>query len=341
MKSQPRLSTAFMGFPANCIGNKILTTVSDAVIAFDLDLVVRSWNRAAENIYGWTEEEAIGKKITGILALKTFERIFGDVASGQVMYDVWDFEASHFRKDGTPLAILCSVNSLKDDDGDVRGFVSVNRDVTLSRRAEKLLKLQTKALNVAAHAIVITDCTGRIEWVNEAFTRLTEFSLAEVVGTDLWTLSRSEMLDERIFAEIKQTFKEGKAWEGEIINCRKSKTYYYEHLTIAPVESLEGAVGHFVCTREDITERIKAEAELKKQNDILKSIAWTQAHKVRSPVATILGLTQIFNERDPVDPLNKEILQHVQTMALQLDCVIREIVEQSHMGGAGENPAEQ
>ncbi len=76
----------------------------------------------------------------------------------------------------------------------------------------------------------------------------------------------------------------------------------------------------------DITDRVIAEQTLREQNDKLAEIAWMQSHEVRGPVATILGLTNIFNHQKPHDPINKEILERLVETANKLDHVIHRIV---------------
>ena len=192
-----------------CYGEMILSTVSDAVIAVDLDLVICSWNRAAEEIYGWKKGETVGKCFLDFFQPETMEEIFHDGFSRLQDKEPWSIETTQFTKDKKAIFIHCSVNAIKDKEGSLTGFVTVNRD---------------------------------------------------------------------------------------------------------------------------ITKRMQAENELKRQNKILEAIAWTQAHKVRSPVATILGLTQILNKGDSSDPINIEVIENIGKVALQLDQVIREIVSQSQLG---------
>jgi tetratricopeptide (TPR) repeat protein len=67
-------------------------------------------------------------------------------------------------------------------------------------------------------------------------------------------------------------------------------------------------------------------ARIKAQDMVLTDIAHIQSHKVRGPVATILGLAQLFNHEDPADPINKEILEGLTAMTTDLDRVIKEII---------------
>ena len=67
-------------------------------------------------------------------------------------------------------------------------------------------------------------------------------------------------------------------------------------------------------------------AHIEEQNNVLKDIAHIQSHDVRGPVATILGLTQLYNFDDPNDPINKEIVQGISTMTEELDVMIKEVI---------------
>jgi len=69
--------------------------------------------------------------------------------------------------------------------------------------------------------------------------------------------------------------------------------------------------------------------QIQSQNKQLQDIAWIQSHKVRGPVASILGLAQLFNIEQE-DITNLQIMHHVQTAANNLDLVIRDIVNKSY-----------
>ncbi|MCD6012222.1 MAG: domain S-box protein [Flavipsychrobacter sp.] len=78
-------------------------------------------------------------------------------------------------------------------------------------------------------------------------------------------------------------------------------------------------------TAHDITDQTANIAQLKVQNEKLREIAWIQSHKVRGPLATILGLAQLFKDDRPCDDM-KEIVQGILQSSEKLDAVIREIV---------------
>lgn len=78
-------------------------------------------------------------------------------------------------------------------------------------------------------------------------------------------------------------------------------------------------------TLQDVTEQRLYIQKIQLQNQKLKDIAWIQSHKVRSPVATIMGLIQLFNTEDSADPINAQVLEGISEAAVNLDEVIKEI----------------
>lgn len=65
--------------------------------------------------------------------------------------------------------------------------------------------------------------------------------------------------------------------------------------------------------------------EIEKQNEKLKEIAWLQSHSVRNHVSTIMGLTQLFNEKEIQDPVNAEVVKGIMVTANELDAVVKGI----------------
>ncbi|OSZ82475.1 hypothetical protein CAP35_04175 [Chitinophagaceae bacterium IBVUCB1] len=86
-----------------------------------------------------------------------------------------------------------------------------------------------------------------------------------------------------------------------------------------------GSIAMINGTLQDVTEQRLYVQKIQQQNQRLKDIAWIQSHKVRSPVATIMGLVQLFNKEEPQDPINQQVLEGIQEAAVNMDEVIREI----------------
>lgn len=94
-------------------------------------------------------------------------------------------------------------------------------------------------------------------------------------------------------------------------------------------------------TIQDVTEQRLYIEKIQIQNQRLKDIAWIQSHKVRAPVASILGLIQLFNKEHPEDPINSEVLAGVAEAATTLDDVIKEINAKTESENAEEGDEEE
>ena len=128
------------------------------------------------------------------------------------------------------------------------------------------LVVKDSALRSTANSIVITDPDGRIEWANAAFTRMTGYSLDEVIGRNPGNLVKSGRHDAAYYRKMWNTIKfEKQVWRGEFVNRRKDGALYEEEMTITPICDEDGNVEHFVAVRQDVSERKALEREVREQ----------------------------------------------------------------------------
>jgi PAS domain S-box-containing protein len=107
----------------------------------------------------------------------------------------------------------------------------------------------------------------------------------------------------------------------------------YTHVTFNPVFDSEATVIGVSCFARDITEQRKHVLRIEEQNTALREIAFIESHKVRGPVATILGLEQLFNYDDFSDPINKIIIEGISKTTKDLDEIVKEVVHKSNQIG--------
>ncbi|HEV2693187.1 MAG TPA: PAS domain-containing protein [Verrucomicrobiae bacterium] len=137
--------------------------------------------------------------------------------------------------------------------------------------AEQKLHLLNSALEAAVNGVVITQCDGKILWVNQAFTRLTGYEAAEVTGRTTAILKSGHQSRE-FYTDMWNTVLAGGAWHGELINRRKDGSHYYEEMTITPVRSAQGNIENFIAIKQDISDRKKFEHMLATERDLLQSL---------------------------------------------------------------------
>ncbi|MEP6986868.1 MAG: PAS domain S-box protein, partial [Chloroflexota bacterium] len=143
----------------------LLENVSDAIISVDNKFVIRSWNKAAETMYGWTEAEAIGNNAFKMTGANLSVDMIDDLMRQTMSIGHWRGETTDKRRDGTKINVLASLTILKDARGEVQGSVLVNRDVTERKQveaAEHEQRLLAEALRDTSAAISSTLKLGEI-----------------------------------------------------------------------------------------------------------------------------------------------------------------------------------
>lgn len=129
----------------------------------------------------------------------------------------------------------------------------VVRETSAERSDQARLRLFDAALAAAANAIVITDPTACILWVNPAFSALTGYASDEAIGRNPRDLVKSGKQDRAFYADLWTTITRGDTWHGELINRRKDGSLYEEQQTITPVRDATGTILHYVAIKQDVS----------------------------------------------------------------------------------------
>src|SRR5512141_1670497 len=120
--------------------SRILATLIEAsplaIVAFDPEGVVTMWNPAAERIFGWSENEALGTRLPFVPAEKQeeFLALRGRALLGEVFTEP---ELHRRRADGSPIVVSVSTSPLRRPDGTIYGIMSILMDVTERKAAEE------------------------------------------------------------------------------------------------------------------------------------------------------------------------------------------------------------
>jgi len=138
------------------------------------------------------------------------------------------------------------------EDSRVMSVLGIARDVTENKRYEEKLRQAQRAFDHTTEGIMITDAQGRIVAVNRAFSTITGYSEADVLGNNAKILASGKQ-DQLFYSNLWASLKQTGVWVGEIWNRRKNGEIYPEWLTISAVEDGEGKVTHYVGVFSDIT----------------------------------------------------------------------------------------
>ena len=156
-----------------------------AIIDFDLQGRVRSWNSGATEIFGWTADEVIGRlsPVVPEDELDFFIANINRIAGGATVRDL-DVKRAH--RDGSLIEVSISAAPVRDARGDVIGVISLFIDVTARKRSERALAAsegrKDAVLRAALDGLVIVDHEGLITEVNPASEEMFGLTRADAIG---------------------------------------------------------------------------------------------------------------------------------------------------------------
>ncbi|HEX7387432.1 MAG TPA: EAL domain-containing protein [Castellaniella sp.] len=166
-------------------------------------------------------------------------------------------------RDGTPHWFELSVSRMASGTEASPRFVVISRDVTERVQSERTLQLLSQAVMQSPVSIIIMDAQTRIEFANDAFTRLSGYSLSESLGRTPDELLTSHRTPAATHEDMWQHLNRGEPWQGEIINRAKDGTEYIELALIYPVRDANGHITHYLEHQENITDRKNAESRIR------------------------------------------------------------------------------
>jgi len=118
----------------------LLNTIGQAVVATDLNGLVTFWNAAAEKIYGWSQEEALGKSIVELTPAQQSREQATEIMEQLKKGESWSGEFRVQRKDGSDFPALVTDSPIYDSHGNLSGIIGVSSDITESKKIEDKLK---------------------------------------------------------------------------------------------------------------------------------------------------------------------------------------------------------
>jgi diguanylate cyclase (GGDEF)-like protein/PAS domain S-box-containing protein len=233
-----------------------------AVQGYGPDGTINFWNAASERLYGFSAEEAIGrKKLDLIIPVRLRESV--QQAMRQMFETHQAIPAAELllmRQDGSEVPVFSSHGFVSHSGVDPEVF-RFDIDLSERNRTESELRIAAVAFE-AQEGIIVTDAQQVILRVNKAFTDSVGYTEAEAVGQTL-ALIYSERHDDAFYADIHQQLQRSGQWAGEIWSRRQSGEVFPQWINITAVWNEKIQVSHYVATLTDITQRKAAEEHIR------------------------------------------------------------------------------
>jgi PAS domain S-box-containing protein len=286
-----------------------LSSIGDAVMATDPVGRVSYLNPVAEQLTGWSSEEAAGRALEEVFRIVNEESrctvenpVTKVLRDGQVVG-----LANHsvlISRDGKEIAIDDSTAPIQGDNGQIMGVVLIFRNISEKRAVEKRLAEQAAELRQKVHlmegvACFVTDLQNRIVYWNPGAADLYGFPAEEALGRVGYSFLKTELplpLNE-LLAQVKTAG----AWDGELSQTRRDGSRLTVASRWALHRDMDGRPIAILEVDADITQRKAAEealrvsnAALLRANEDLNQFAFAASHDLQEPLRMITSYSQLL-----------------------------------------------
>ena len=316
-----------------------------AIYLLDAEGRITIWNKGAERLKGWCEEEVVGQESAifyppdAVAAGKPAEDLATATREGRLDAEDW-----RVRKDGSEFLADVSITALRNEDGSLRGFAKIVSDITGRRAAEEALRSQEShlrsILSTVPDAMVVIDDQGMIVSFSAAAERLFGYQEAELLGVNVSRLMPSPDR-ERHDAYIRRFLETG---EKRIIGIgrvvfaeRRDGSTFPMELSIGEASSDSHPL--FTGFIRDLTERQLTEARLESlQSELIHvsrvsamgTMASTLAHELNQPLTAVANYVEAIRDLlaspEPADmPMIRDALDDTAKEALRAGHIVRRL----------------
>jgi len=268
----------------------------DAIIGKTLDGIITSWNAGAENLYGYTAGEAIGKPISLLLPPGERDETPGILEEIRAGDHINYLETKRRTKDGRIIDVFMTVSPIKNEDGQITGVSTITHDITHRKRAEAALFESEKRyrdmfeLNNAV-MLILNPATGNIVDANSAASRYYGYTHEEFCRLLIMDINIADP------AITRQNMSRAVEEQGLVFNFRhrkKSGEIRDVEVFSAPITSGGQKLLHSIV--QDVTDRRRSEEALQQVNKKLNLLSSITRHDINNQLFSILAFLELSKE---------------------------------------------
>lgn len=238
----------------------IIASSDDAIISKTLEGIITSWNQAAERLFGYSAQEAVGQPIMLIIPPELYHEEDGILCNLRQGRRIEHFETTRVRKDGTRIAVSLSISPVRDRSGTIIGAAKIARDIT-ERRREIEERVRLAALVDSADVSIFSKTRdGVITSWNKAAEQMYGYAAQEIIGQPVTLLFPPDRQEE-FLAIMEQILRGERVQLFETVRRRKDGTLVPVSVLVSPIYDEQGQVIGASDIAHDITERKRVEEQ--------------------------------------------------------------------------------
>ena len=326
----------------------IVDSSEDAIVSKTLDGTITSWNAGAEQLYGFSADEAVGAPTSTFIPLERYaeeQMVLEQIKSGVA---VKSLETVRMRKDGQLVDVSMTISPVKDASGVIIAASSISRNITEQKRAAEALKQSEHRFATIFHAspaamLLARLADGRVVDINESYGRLTEYQRCELLASD--NMGSDFRVNPAKRTDIMQVLCEQGSVRDHEIEFRTRSGTVHEALCSMEKVIVDGEQC-ILATLFDITDRKRAESEVRRLNSELEqrvaertqalvtanreleAFSYSVSHDLRAPLRAIDGFSRILleNYAGLLTPEARHYLQRVRDNAQKMGQLIDDLL---------------
>jgi two-component system sensor kinase FixL len=313
----------------------ILNVTADGIIVIDARGRIESFNRGAQQLFGYPESDVIGRNVSMLMPSphheehdKYLERY---LTTGETRVIGVGREVTGRRRDGTVFPVHLSVGEMRI--GGARKFTGVLRDLTRRVHLEGELGASEArwraVVESAVDGIIVIDAHGRVETFNPAAERLFGYTADEVLGRNVDMLMPSPYREEHN-SYLSKYLETGRAKiigiGRDVQGRRKDGSVFPLHLSVGQITV--GGERRFTGILHDQSSRVRLEEQVREQATLAKlgEMAAVIAHEIKNPLAGIRGAMQVIAARTPTESAHAQVLKEIIGRIDALDAMMKDLL---------------
>ena len=240
-----------------------LEASADSIIITDIDGCIVWANPAMSRLSGYKYTELIGETPHLWNSLSQDKVLFDELWKTILSGETWKSELINCKKNGEEYLEEQTITSVLNDHGEISHFVAIKRDITERRKSDAKNLQAAQVFEHSIEGILICDSQNNIIRINPAFSKITGYSEADIIGKKP-NILKSGQHDDQFFAEMWTALNQNGVWQGEVWNRRKNGEIYPELLTISTLKDSSDSIVEYIAIFADISDRKQDEEQIRR-----------------------------------------------------------------------------